>query len=165
MKRQLVAFVLVVAGAACDRPAETTKMAAPNVAVSQVPSAVDTWERSRQCATDADRLASRLQRENAFYKDSPRVYGWSNHYNRKEGRCYVKVDYDHRPTVDLFHSELHDAIEAVHFASSGKRLQMMLWNEAQREFWCRVPDPKRPRDTTGAECTEAERFITERMTN
>lgn len=165
MTRLLAALLLVIVGAACEKSAETTEAAAADVTVSQAPAAVDVWERSRQCAADAERLASRLQREAAQYDRGPKVIEWNNHYNRKESRCYVViVNYNStaKGSAPLYHRELYDAVEGVRLGGhTGARLS----DDVERGVWCFVADPKNPRATVSAECSAAERFIAEQMTN
>lgn len=129
------------------------------------PIAVDTWNRSRQCADDSERLATRLQREAAPYQRGPKVLGWSNHYNRKESRCYVEIAYNN-PTPEKglaphFYQELYDAIEGLQLAShTNERM-----DEVGRGIWCQIRDPSDPRSIEAAECAAAKKFIADRMTN
>jgi hypothetical protein len=162
--RVLGAVLFLMTTAACQAPTETaTTSAGPTTTTPPAP-VIDAWERSRQCANEAERLATRVQREAAPYR-GPKVIGWTNHYNRSDGRCYVEIGWSNpeaeKGAAPRFYRELFDAIEGLQLAShASQRLDA----DAQG-IWCLVPDPTNPRNTTGVECPVAEKFIADRMTN
>jgi hypothetical protein len=154
--------VLTITTPACNRgiPSETS--------VASKTEQPDTWDRSRQCADHSERLATRLERENPT---DARIVGWSNHYNRKEHRCYVEIDFVNKsrpktavgvgPDLPFFFQRLYDAVESVELAG----FTAAYLSGIQRSAYCRIPDSSDGRMTVRAECAVAHRFITERMTN
>jgi hypothetical protein len=67
---------------------QTAKKAAPG----RLPEKPDTWQRSKECATQAEKMiAARDLRSVSF--GGPRVASWTNHYSPKYSRCFVSVSY------------------------------------------------------------------------
>lgn len=57
------------------------------------PRQTDNWERARECAAQADRLAKRESWVKGGTKLHFTTEDWSNHYSPKYQRCYVWVTY------------------------------------------------------------------------
>jgi hypothetical protein len=158
--------VLALMTAACQNVRDT-----PPASVNSLPTAepVDVWDRSRQCADHADRLATREQR---VYERSPQddqVVKWNSHYNQKEKRCYVEIVYysqkalkEQKGIFPPFYKRLYDAVESLEVAA---HTTYPLSDKLGQDLFCRVPSRSGDRSTTGAECSAAEKFILERMTN
>jgi len=161
-----VALVLTLI-AACDRPVASNPPSAAEQTTKR--EEIDPWDRSRQCADLADRLATRLRRDYPQQSsDVPHVEDWNSHYNRKEARCFVEVAFayslaamrENRGLIPSGYSELWDAVETLQIAEytsvppkDGARL------------YCRVPDPGGDRSMDLVDCAAAMKFIRERMTN
>jgi len=163
MMKTCTAGVLVLITAACQKPTAAPQADSATTRRNTTEQ-VDIWTRSRQCADDSERLATRLQREAAPYQKGPKVMGWSNHYNRKDGRCYVEIAYYNASAerdAPRYYRELHDAVEGLLLAmhANGR------FDEVTQAIWCMIPDPNDPRGMTGTECPTAQKFITDRMTN
>ena len=47
----------------------------------------DTWDRSRQCADQAAKLASEIKADSG----PGMIIGWDNHYNPKYRRCFLAM--------------------------------------------------------------------------
>jgi hypothetical protein len=154
--------LLVLITTACQTPAAAPP-AADATAIPDSAKAPDIWTRSRQCADDSDRLATRLQRQQAA-SSGAKVIGWSNHYNRKDSRCYVEINYvGPKGTVPRYSRELYDAVEVLQVASFAQGRM----DAIDAGIWCFVPSPSPDdrRATAGGDCKAAEKFIAERMTN
>ena len=78
---------------------------------------LDLWTRSLQCADHAEQFGTKLQQQNAGNSQGAfQVIDWTNHYNRRESRCFVEVRYTHgndliaKNSAPPFSSELYDAV-------------------------------------------------------
>ena len=98
-------FIVAVLGAvlmamSCDAASKGTperekaKAVTPEMKTQPTPedrAEKDTWDRSRQCAEQAERFVKRLIEEG---RGGPfKVMGWFNHYSPKFQKCYVRVSY------------------------------------------------------------------------
>ena len=94
------AIVLTLLMPGCERPptprSESDKGAElTDVQRSTAITTADSWSRSLR-SEHAERLGSRLQRENAGNsRGGFQVIDWTNHYNRQETRCFVEIRYKH----------------------------------------------------------------------
>src|ERR1700734_3168782 len=78
-----VSFAVVAVLSFAQTPTKKTSPAQPKS---------DTWERSKECAAQAEKaVAERNSRSVAFGGHG--ADSWSNHYSPKYNRCFVKVDY------------------------------------------------------------------------
>lgn len=65
---------------------------APSTAIAKP----DDWERMRQCADQATRLADREGWGREPLTDQIRARDWNNHYSPKFGRCFVRINFVNR---------------------------------------------------------------------
>ncbi len=135
----------------------------------------DTWERSKECAAQAEKAVEERNSRSVAYgghgSDS-----WTNHYSPKYNRCFVEVEYfaDQKYAVKggpLFYTFLEDAFEMTNVAESagGVNYQMLCRAEenpkeceknaaSAYESACTIEDHK-------TDCATAKDFITEHMKN
>jgi hypothetical protein len=163
-----VALAALLLTACNDRPRASAE-AQPQGENERTKSSALVWERTRQCAEQAERLASRIKRENAQDPKDAQVMGWDNHYNQKEQRCYVQVSFlnpeARRETgqekfTPLVHVELYDAFENLRV---GIHTRQRLGDAGARQY-CRILNPSGDRSTIGAPCETTGKFMLERMT-
>jgi hypothetical protein len=69
---------------------------------------VGNWERTRECAAQAERAAK------SSLWDARNVLGWENHYSPKYERCFVVVSW---PERNGSKEELYDAFERRNLAT------------------------------------------------
>ena len=117
-----------------------------------------TWERSRQCAQDADRLAKRLEWNNPAQRPIP-VSGWVNHYNPKFGKCFVLVSYtraaDDRSTPYTY-DQLMDAHDGSVLASFHEDT---LAEQGSGKAYCSITES----GSAFSACAAAKAYVYERM--
>ena len=80
------------------------------------------WDRMRQCAEQADRLAVQQGWGRELAGEDVRATGWSNHYSVKFEKCFVRVDFINRgagkvKTLPFFVYLLYDGFEGRGLAS------------------------------------------------
>jgi hypothetical protein len=124
------------------RPTNTAAAAKNEAAVakqegSDAPQA-DTWERSRECADQAERTVAEMNRR-AIAAGGSAFTEWSNHYSPKYARCFV------RALATATEVTLIDAFERSVLAVSSVGA-------------CRI-------DGNDADCSEVEQFIADRTKN
>jgi hypothetical protein len=118
----------------------------------------DNWERSKECASQAEKLVSAAIVA-GDKNDSPwKMAEWSNHYSPKYFRCFVHVSYTstvaaQRQGEPVARDDLWDAFERSILASSA-----FGGSESKKSFYCVV-------DRKIVPCEEADQFIQERMKN
>jgi len=132
----------------------------------------DTWERSKECATQAEKVVAERNLSTAKYGSS--IAQWENHYSVKYNRCYLRVFYlgdkrDHAPSSSI----LLDAFERSELAASAvgisaavvqacsgdpNRVECEKNTRAAFEGFCSI-------DGQQADCTKAQDFIAEHMKN
>jgi hypothetical protein len=154
MKRTtaLVAALLAALASGCQVP---PKAPDPATQTTTAKPAVDVWERSRQCAEQAEKV---VKREQARLGPEESVLVWENHYSTKFERCYVRVTYLFRGPVvkaGIGPSQLDtlsDAFEnriVAEFAQGVK----------EDSSFCRIKD-----GSDDQSCRAAKAYIEERMT-
>lgn len=79
---------------------------------------LDNWQRIKECAEQADKMAERANLEVGQGGRDLTVLGWDNHYNPGYERCYLRVSYlnhnvrpELKDTIPVVYYELHDAFE------------------------------------------------------
>jgi hypothetical protein len=92
---------------ACQTPRDDKPKASAEKASSESRRA-DTWERTKECAAQAERAA-----KGAGWDKNPEVMGWENHYSSKYERCFVGVSWV-QPSGET--TELYDAFERKNLA-------------------------------------------------
>lgn len=136
------------------------------------PATPDTWERSKECAAQAEKMMGAHDAE-MLALGGKHSDGWSNHYSQKYGRCFVKALY--LPTKDVVKggpttsTALFDAFERSDLASTavgptperGCRSEQNpeACAEIARALWksaCSI-------DHQPTDCGRAEQFIEEHM--
>jgi hypothetical protein len=90
----------------CQPQEKNRQKQSPQKATSE-PRQADTWERTRECAAQAERAAKR-------FGWNAGKSGWENHYSAKYERCFVAVD---SFADGVISHELYDAFEG-HFLAS-----------------------------------------------
>jgi hypothetical protein len=88
---------------------------------TQSPAKLDNWQRSKECAAQAEKLMAEWHRPS---EDRPGKSGiapfWENHYSPKYNRCFIK--YTHKIEVKdrtgVFEDLLYDAFERSTLATS-----------------------------------------------
>lgn len=168
MKIHIVAL-LVLTGVGCQETTPRARPATTDVAPAPSPSPVaDTWDRSLRCSERADTFATRMQREYANFPQDVQVFRWVSHYNVKEARCFVKIIFWDRGVelkqkgkgLPISYEQLYDAVEGQERAGFTYRPV----EELMKSVYCTVPSTSDPTTTMGVECSVAEKYILERMT-
>jgi hypothetical protein len=142
----LAAAVLPV-GQSADR--KTTPAIAAAKATAP-PGKPDTWERSKECALQAEKVM----------KDRGTIQSWENHYSPKYARCFMSVlntlpGEGAGKVYALLRNDLLDAFE---------RATLATWSSEFSEK--RADDPVACQvDHQAADCATAARFISEHMKN
>jgi hypothetical protein len=135
----------------------------------------DTWERSKECAAQAEKMMSARDAQIVAEGGTPATI-WSNHYSLKYNRCFVEAYYGFTSKAyvkggPMTHTVLIDAFERSGVAAAATGLEP--------EIACRGEDKsdeclsiarmvwKGACTTDGAEstCEAAEQFIKEHMKN
>lgn len=118
------------------------------------------WQRTKECAEQADRIATRNGWVIGQRTEDHTVMGWRNHYSPKYGRCYILVSYMNRAALKdrdrpLLFDELFDAFEGrllstcTDATNSGARLM------------CSIDPAESPDD----DCRTCRKFTKDRMDN
>ena len=126
---------------------ESSKSTPKDSAVAQTVLKPDNYERMKDCAAQADRMA----RESNWGNDKS-ILGWGNHYSPKYGRCYVQVS-GMSQTGDLYDEELYDAFESKVLAT--------YTIHGENKIFCKITDD----DSSSGNCDDAKRFIDDHMKN
>lgn len=119
---------------------------------------VDLWERSRQCAEQAEKVVKRIGEDMiSSGPDFPRISAWTNHYSPRFERCFVRITFrnrqpDRKNDIPLYFDELHDAFEnrvlATHTMNS---------KSDGTSMYCET------KELTTSDCRMIEGYIDERM--
>jgi hypothetical protein len=109
------------------------------------------WERMRQCAEQADRLAARLKWQG---KD----VGWSSHYNSKQQRCFVDYTSFNAEKMLVF-EELYDGFEGVALADS------QIESRGMKRTVCSITAHPWTEPLSGVDCSEYVKLLQDRMEN
>jgi hypothetical protein len=147
----------------------------PTKKISPAQPKSDTWQRSKECAAQAEKAVEERNSRSVAYgghgSDS-----WTNHYSPKYNRCFVKVEYFADQTYavkggPLFYTFLEDAFERTNVAESadGPSIQLVCGLEenpkecekkaaSAYESVCEIEDQK-------TACATVKDFITEHMKN
>ena len=120
----------------------------------------DSWERSRQCAEQAQRIARRNGWIEGGKTGSIRLMGWSNHYSGTFQRCFVRVSYFDEEArtnraLPLITYSLFDAFENNEIAICTDSVN------AAAAYGCHVMEPGAE---SSSDCRACQRFVNERMT-
>jgi len=91
---------------ACQTPRDGRPKPSAEKASSE-PRRVESWERTRECAAQAERAAK------SSLWDARNVLGWENHYSPKYERCFVVVTW---PEAVTYSEELYDVFERRNLA-------------------------------------------------
>ncbi len=119
---------------------------------------VNSWDRTRQCADQVERMTSRERWSEGGRQPGVRAFDWSNHYSQEFQRCFVKVSYfnDEAKTdknQPLIVYILYDAFENRGLATCTDA------TNAGRENFCSTSD-----DADAGKCAACRQFVIERMT-
>jgi hypothetical protein len=109
------------------------------------PAAPDTWERSKECAAQAEKLVAEWDRD-GLAKGFPKTI-WVNHYSPKYNKCFIETFNPPAGAPSGRKDSLFDAFERSEVAS---------WDEG---YDCFIDDEKI------ADCTKVRDFIREHMRN
>jgi len=161
--------LLVLSGVGCQESTPPTKAATTLAAPADSAKPVaDTWERSLRCSERADTVATRMQRDYAKFPQDAQVMSWVSHYNGKEARCFLKIIFWDRGVelklkskgLPVSYEKLYDAVEGLERAASTN----FPVEELVKDLYCTVPSTSDPTTTIGVECSVADKYILERMT-
>ncbi|MGA2143886.1 MAG: hypothetical protein ABSH49_02860 [Bryobacteraceae bacterium] len=184
MTRPVYRFIqaawIILAAAVPSFPQSATKEATPITKKATAPDATpDTWERSKECAAQAEKVVAERNRRSASF-GAHGLDWWSNHYSPKYSRCFVKAEFivgekDSTKGGPLIWTYLIDAFENSDVASwavgvipsagytcrqddkpeecRDKTIAALAWGDA-----CKIEDEP-------ADCAKAEQFIKEHMKN
>jgi hypothetical protein len=129
----------------------------------------DTWERSKECAAQSERI---MADPNLFIKSPD---DWRNHYSPKYDKCFVLIHFssfskDESAFPSVFRTALYDAFERSELAASCTVLQKRLDCLEQVTQALKTVTLPNPESYCGIndqpiECTKAEAFIYEHMKN
>ena len=108
------------------------------------------WERMRQCADQADRLATRLK----WHLD--KSSGWGSHYSSERQRCFV-VETAFDPAKMTVFEELYDGFEGVNL---GDRLIESL---GSKDLICNVTAHPWTEPLERIDCADYRRFLLDRL--
>lgn len=152
---------------ACERDGAETVATPPSTTNGPVTPAINLWERTRQCADHAERVVAELRRSSDRNPREPSIFQWSNHYNRREERCYVEVNFfdptakDKRGVAAIFYRELYDAVEHSRMAGN---TSSRLSDPIAQDIYCFLPDPDGDRNAPrGTDCDATYKFIADKM--
>jgi hypothetical protein len=151
-----LAVPLALASISCEAPRKIDAA----VASAQTPpttAPTENWERMRQCAEQADRLAIRLK----WGSDkSTGDVGWANHYNAKLQRCFVDLTIaDLKKKQPTVFEELYDGFEGVPL---GNRLVESL---GSKDLFCNVTAHPWTEPLSRVDCDEYKKFLQDRLEN
>jgi hypothetical protein len=108
------------------------------------------WERMRQCADQADRLATRLKWR------SDKSSGWGSHYNPERQRCFV-VETTFDPAKMTVFEEIYDGFEGVNL---GDRLIESL---GTKDLICNITAHPWTEPLGRIDCGDYRRFLLDRL--
>jgi hypothetical protein len=109
------------------------------------------WERVRQCAEQADRLATRL-------KWQGEDVSWGSHYNSKQQRCFVDYTRFNAEKMMVF-EELYDGFEGVALADS------QIESRGMKRTVCNLTAHPWTDPLSGVNCNDYARLLQDRMEN
>jgi hypothetical protein len=145
-----------------DKPAKTIRSTATPSQPSAHKDLSDRWERSRQCAEQADSLASRLKWHS---EKSTGDVGWASHYNPERQRCFVVMTSlmtsdktSDKKELTVF-EEIYDGFDGIPL---GNRLIDSIGN---RDLLCNVASRPWTEPMKQVDCTEYKRFLQDRLGN
>lgn len=158
MKRRTLIIVLLVCGLGCDR--KKVVEAANSSEPPTVTQSGDDWQRTAECAAQADRLAKRRGWvEGKENPDTTVTQTVINHYSPKFKRCYIQVHWLHnvhgkaRETEPVMTSEIYDAFEGQVVAACTDV------SKFRASLYCRVP----PENSLFGNCEQCREFVKARM--
>ncbi len=138
------AWIALAAGVLSFGRTTTTKKA------TALPAKQDTWQKSKECASKAEKLMAELDRRGQG------AWHWENHYSPKYNRCFISATYitsekdGGSKDRSLFSIQLVDAFERSVLANSAFG--------GATEGFCDI-------DGKTADCEKAASFIAEHMKN
>ena len=160
-------WIILVAAVLSFAQTTTKKVSPP--ARSAPAAKPDTWEKSKECASQAEKVMA-----DPGYAVAQGSAGYVNHYSPKYNRCFIEVYHFIKESVKggpLTSTVLVDAFERSGLANTsiGIKPEIACRNEANREqcedlareIWkigCQI-------DGTPADCDKAKDFIAEHMKN
>lgn len=165
MMKSILSLLLLLT-AACENSVREAPQAAGAPVQAAAP-APDLWDRSRQCADHADRIAARFQKAAASDNRDLHVIEWNSHYNSRDAHCYMVITLfdptakEQKGYVPILKRQLYDAVEGLLIA---EHTSQRLVDKMSQDMACRVPDPSGDRSTTGANCEAVHKLIVDRMT-
>jgi len=109
------------------------------------------WERMRQCAEQADRLAAHLKWQG---KD----VGWGSHYNSKQQRCFVEYTSFNAEKMTVF-EELYDGFEGTPLADS------QIESLGMKRTLCNVTAHPWTEPLSAVDCSDYVKLLQDRMEN
>ena len=118
------------------------------------------YQRMKDCAEQTDRIAKRSGWVEGRRTGDTTIFGWTNHYSPKYGRCYILVNHLNHPTKDLkgfplTYDELFDAFE-------GRLLSTCTDAKTSEASWfCSIQDD----DRLPGDCRACRQFAKDRMGN
>jgi hypothetical protein len=148
----------------------------PPVKKTAPPAAPDLWERSKECAAQAEKMIAAHDAEMVALLGAKHSDRWSNHYSPRYDRCFVESIYlpqakDIVKGGPVTFTTLFDAFERSDLASTAVGLapEIACRNEQNseqcleiaRNIWkssCRI-------DNQPTDCAKAKQFIAEHMKN
>jgi hypothetical protein len=148
LPESLIILVATVVLSSCQTP---TEKAAPSAAEATPPVNADNWQKSKECAEQAERVAVDYQRRKLPMGAIPGS-NWADHYSPKGNRCFVEFWYTtvgndpgKRNFRDVQVRTLEDAFERITIAT---------W----ADNGCKIEDES-------VNCQKALEFISEHMRN
>jgi hypothetical protein len=136
-----------------------TKSSPPDLPAPQATQRDDGWQRMKECAERADRMAKQKEWVEGKRIGSTKIEGWQNHYSAKYGRCYVQVFYeDHAvENANIVYFEEYDLYDAF----QGMPLSRCS-NESRSSVLCWIDGADLPQFLDCSDCRE---FVKDRMEN
>jgi hypothetical protein len=145
-----VCMILAAAVISVGQSADKKTTAAIAAKATATPGKPNTWERSKECALQAEKVM----------KDRGTIQSWENHYSPKYSRCFISV-LNRAPgdgagkVYPLLRNDLLDAFERTTLATWSSEFSE---KRADDLVACQV-------DHQPADCAKAARFISEHMKN
>jgi hypothetical protein len=131
-----------------------TKTPPPDVPVPQTTPRDDGWQRMKECAERADRMAKQEEWVEGKRIGDTKIEGWKNHYSAKYGRCYVQVFYA-TEDANLPYFEGYDLYDA--FEGAPLSLQCSENKSPSPSLFCWIDG--------GFDCNACRKFVKDRMEN
>jgi hypothetical protein len=130
---------------ACENGALKKRVEAIESQIRQSRTEALIWQRDKDCALQAERVAARLELEETRYK-STWILNWDNHYSAKYQRCFMRVRYTGGSDA------LYDVFENSQVASC---------SNARDAPFCDIKEDQQRR----GDCKACFAYIEERMKN